>query len=363
MSSQRLPYVDWLRGLAVIVMIEAHVFDAWMRLPDRSLPQFTYARILGGWAAPAFLFLAGLSLTLSMERRRAAGASMAEVTRAGFGSGWRVLGYAFLVRTPSFLATGRLASLLKVDILNIMGLAMLAAVGLWRAATRPWLRAALLVAAAAGLSLATPFLRLAPWPALLPDALEAYLRPVPGKTSFSLFPWPGFVLAGAVAGVFMATLDGAERERRVMRWFGGAGAVACVAAFGLSLGPSPYADSRFWTSSPSFFLLRCGAQFVALAVAWQIAPWLSGTATRLRRVLTTMGTASFFVYWVHVELIYGVLGRPLRHRLTFSQTVLVYVAAVAAMYGLTRLKGRIQARWAGGRRFGPASAAVSGPSV
>ena len=29
----RRPYIDWARALAVLVMIEAHTFDAWTRLP------------------------------------------------------------------------------------------------------------------------------------------------------------------------------------------------------------------------------------------------------------------------------------------------------------------------------------------
>ncbi len=49
-------------------MIEAHTLDAWTRAADRSSTAFGYLIVLGGFAAPLFLWLAGLGLVLSAER-------------------------------------------------------------------------------------------------------------------------------------------------------------------------------------------------------------------------------------------------------------------------------------------------------
>ena len=65
---RRRRYIDWARGIAVLIMIEAHTLDAWTRPADRSSPAFGYLIILGGFAAPLFLWLAGLGLVLSAER-------------------------------------------------------------------------------------------------------------------------------------------------------------------------------------------------------------------------------------------------------------------------------------------------------
>ena len=35
-SVSRRGYLDWLRGVAVLIMVEAHLFDAWVRVIDRS---------------------------------------------------------------------------------------------------------------------------------------------------------------------------------------------------------------------------------------------------------------------------------------------------------------------------------------
>src|SRR5689334_25285150 len=64
----RLAYVDWARGIAVLLMIEAHTVDAWTRLAARNTIGFRNATVLGGFAAPLFLWLAGLGVALAAAR-------------------------------------------------------------------------------------------------------------------------------------------------------------------------------------------------------------------------------------------------------------------------------------------------------
>ena len=52
----RRGYLDWIRGIAVLIMIEAHVVDSWTSAPDRFSRAFASAMILGGFGAPLFLF-------------------------------------------------------------------------------------------------------------------------------------------------------------------------------------------------------------------------------------------------------------------------------------------------------------------
>ena len=63
------------------------------------------------------------------------------------------------------------------------------------------MQGALFAAAAAAISLLTPIVRATPLLAWLPDPIEWYFRPTPGPTNFTLFPWAGFVFAGAAVGV------------------------------------------------------------------------------------------------------------------------------------------------------------------
>ena len=69
----RRGYIDWLRGILVLIMIEAHTLDAWTRLDARQNGAYGWAMIVGGFGAPGFLFLAGIAIAcMSCERTRIA---------------------------------------------------------------------------------------------------------------------------------------------------------------------------------------------------------------------------------------------------------------------------------------------------
>ena len=73
-SSNRLAYLDWMRGLAVLIMLQGHVLEGWLRPEDRDTEWFWLSQFLGGLPAPIFLFLVGASLALVLDRMRAKGA-------------------------------------------------------------------------------------------------------------------------------------------------------------------------------------------------------------------------------------------------------------------------------------------------
>jgi len=50
-----------------------------------------------------------------------------------------------------------------------------------------------------------------------------------------------------------------------------------------------------------------------------------------------------FVYWIHVEMVYGVLSLPLHRSLTFGQAWAAMAALSLLLYGLVQLKQRT--RW------------------
>jgi hypothetical protein len=129
----RREYLDWLRGVAVLIMIEAHTLDSWTRMADRESPWYGKAIILAGFGAPLFLFLAGVALMLAAGSRIRKGLTIEQAARAAFRRGAWVFLLAFLFRLQSFLPGGAQfpRSLLKVDILNVMGVSMLmASIGL-----------------------------------------------------------------------------------------------------------------------------------------------------------------------------------------------------------------------------------------
>jgi len=129
----RRGYLDWLRGVAVLIMVEAHLFDAWVRVIDRSEHPYQWAMVVGGFSAPLFLFLAGVAMALAAGSRLRKGLTAPETAAVARRRGWQILGLAFLFRLQSFIISGGPfpETLLKVDILNVMGLSMVLAAVLW----------------------------------------------------------------------------------------------------------------------------------------------------------------------------------------------------------------------------------------
>jgi uncharacterized membrane protein len=335
----RRAYLDWLRGIAVLIMIEAHTVDAWTLASERGRVPFGYAIILGGFGAPIFLFLAGVAIALAAGGRVRKGATAAEAAAAARVRGWQIFALAFLFRFHSWALSGGapLDTMLKVDILNIMGLAMVGAASLWGAARRPAVRFVLLFGAAVVLAMLTPIVRAATWLAWVPDPVEWYLRPFPGRTTFTLLPWAGFLFAGAALGLLFDKVP----DRRIVAALAILGPATALLAYGASYLPAIYAQTNFWTSSPTFFFLRLGVLMAVVPLAYVLSralPVVSGP-------LEYFGRASLFVYWIHVEMVYGVMSAPLHKRLSLEGAVLALAVFTVFLFGVAKAKDALVARW------------------
>jgi uncharacterized membrane protein len=339
----RRGYLDWLRGIAVLIMIEAHAIDSWTLVSERARIPFGYAMILGGFGAPIFLFLAGAAIVLAAGSRVRKGAPAAEAAGAAQRRGWQIFGLAFLFRLQSYVLSGGapLGTLLKVDILNIMGLAMVGAAAAWGVATRDAWRATLLCAIAVALTMLTPIVRASSWLAVVPDPIEWYLRPFPGRTTFTIFPWAGFLFAGAALGVWLNQSRTPEAERRLILVLAIAGPAIGAAGYAASFLPPIYEQTNFWTSSPTFFFLRLGVLISLVPLAYAISSWLRPVNERLEY----FGRASLFVYWIHVEMVYGIVSAGIHRRLTFEQAVVAFALFSVFLFGVAKMKNWLVGRF------------------
>jgi len=342
--SDRKRYLDWLRGVGVLVMIQGHVIDSWTLAEDRRREAYHLISFVGGvGGAPLFLFLAGVALTLGAVARVKRGRTEAEAAALARRRGWQIFGLAFLFRLQSWIISGGPpSSLLKVDILNIIGLSMVAAAVIL-SIRRPW-RAALFAVAAVAFAMFTPLVRaLAPL-AALPDPLERYLRPVGTATAFTLFPWAGFLFAGCAVGLWLDTKTPRE-ERWVNHAVAVVGAVLVVAGYGASFLPAIYAQTDFWTSSPTFFFIRLGLLLMLVGVAYLWHTDRRGQSRVpmffTRAPLVELGRSSLFVYWIHVEMAYGILTTPLHRRLPLEQAYVGFLLFALMLYGLVKAKNRV----------------------
>jgi uncharacterized membrane protein len=349
-SGSRRAYIDWARGIAVLMMIEAHTTDAWTRAIEKKSVAYRDANIIGGFAAPMFLWLAGLAVVLSATRTAERTGSRAPAAAAIVRRGLEIFILAFLFRIQAFIVSpgNDLVTLFRVDILNIMGPSIAAAGVVWALASTPAARIALFAVLATACSMLTPIVRVSPLFDRWPVWVQWYLRPAGELTVFTLFPWAAFVFAGGAVGALLATARDERSERRVQAALALAGAALVALGFYTAGRPSIYRVSSFWTSSPTWFAIRLGILTVSLSVIYVLAALAERVGMRLRP-LERLGQHSLFVYWIHVELVYGYSSWLWRHRLPLWGTAIAYVLFCVLIYRAIGWRDRIVDSWRSGR--------------
>src|SRR5262245_3237555 len=74
-AAPRLDAVDWLRGVAVVLMIQAHGFDAWLDPAARVGFAWAVIRHLSGLPSRLFLLLVGVAIAIRFDKQIARGVS------------------------------------------------------------------------------------------------------------------------------------------------------------------------------------------------------------------------------------------------------------------------------------------------
>jgi hypothetical protein len=330
-STYRLQYLDWVRGLGALIMLQGHVFDSFLRTDLRDGSPFVFSQFVGGMPPAIFLFLTGVTLAFLMDSTERKGLPQLErwttaLSRSGY---LFFLAFAFRLQLWLFgLPGSQWKDLFKVDVLNCMGMSMalLSVMALFRTAERARLCAILgLVIAGAAPLVSQLDLAALPW------MVRAYL--VPDYRFFGFFPWGAYLAFGMSAGsIIRVTSD--ESMERVMQWaaiVGGALILTCQ--YFSSLPFSLYSRSEYWLNSPAQILTKLGVTLLAMAFLWT-----RYGARNSWSWVRQFGTTSLLVYWVHIELVYGRWFWYWKNGLTVAQTVGTAICVILLMLVLSTLK-------------------------
>src|SRR5437764_9750188 len=100
---KRLAYIDWMRGLACVLMFQTHCYDSWMS-PEakKSSSLIGWSRLGGTLPAPLFIFLAGVSFALVTEKLREKGIARNAIARQTIWRGAEIFGMGLLFRVQVF---------------------------------------------------------------------------------------------------------------------------------------------------------------------------------------------------------------------------------------------------------------------
>ncbi|MGB9448688.1 MAG: heparan-alpha-glucosaminide N-acetyltransferase domain-containing protein, partial [Candidatus Acidiferrum sp.] len=352
---KRLAYIDWMRGLACLLMFQTHCFDSWLR-PDLHDTQLYKLSQLGGTLpAPLFIFLAGVSFALVTEKLRQKGIAPAAIARQTILRGAEIFALGILFRIQEYALGYKWVpwtDLFRVDILNILGLSMIFMGALcWFTAApaisiarRRGILSALLVAAV--IALLTPPLWTTLRPKFLPWPLQTYINGMhtyhePQHWLFPIFPWCAFAFAGLAIGFLVFTDFARRRESLFFISLGFAGVTAILLSMLFDALPIHlYAVYDYWHSNPNFFLARCGVLLIILSLVYAWCRW--GFAQKGFSPAIQLGQTSLLVYWVHIEFVYGRFSILPKHGCSIPRAALglcvIFLAMLLLSIGRTRYK-------------------------
>jgi uncharacterized membrane protein len=305
----RLLFVDWLRAWALLVMIETHVFNAFLTTQIRRAGWFGVLNFVNGLVAPSFLFVSGFVFFVASQKRLEDLRSMGRPLWRQIGKAGMILAIGYIMHLPSYSPLRLFGGVspqewlwfYRVDVLHCISVTwvflMLSLVAfrsqLWQ---RIWFFACVLA-----LSALAPLAWSMEFRQLLPAPVAAYFNVKTGSL-FPVFPWSAFMLAGAVCASLFLSARRSSKERRLMA---GLTALGVVLTFAGRLLPPlrflPEAASTDWWADPRTFLLRLGLVLLLLG-----ACFLYGLVHCPRKsLLLDVSRESLFVYVAHLLLIYG----------------------------------------------------------
>lgn len=361
-KSGRWLALDLLRFVAVLLMVQGHVFTSLLDPSYSGERWLRHHNFVHGYTAPMFLFASGLAFGYTTFRAWRANTGWGPALAKRFGRyGWLlVIGYG--LHMPA-LALSRLVAIdaatlrqwLQVDVLQHIGVS-LALLQLLAIAVR---REAVFVAVVAALFVVVVFGAPLIWTAdvsWLPTPIAAYVNASTGSL-FPLVPWAGFTYAGllvAYAARAVSASDALGRPSHALAW--------PLLALTVSLFVLPIALNRaglqlygahdFWKTDPYYFFFRL-ANVLAVLTAWCFVEkladergWLEegsaggktrvGTALSLVRVV---GAESLLIYVAHLLFLHGsVLFHGFEHHsgrtLSLSQASALSLLLLVAMVGL-----------------------------
>jgi uncharacterized membrane protein len=309
-KAHRIVFLDLLRALAVIMMVEGHTIDALLLNEYRSYDYlgFKIWQFARGMTAPIFLLTAG---TVFIYLLRSTDLPFRDNPRVAKGvkRALLLLAAGYLLRFPSTSITGifsasdeQLRAFWTVDALQSIGVGILLL--LLAAFLSEKLRLndfAIFLGGGLFFFVCAPFCELINWNEWLPAPIAAYFYSGSGSL-FPLFPWAGYMMFGGMLGAYLARMGDQFEPFKSSRKLLVAG-VALLALYYYAghLKAAGYGSARFWAYSHDLALLRLGSVLLLLVLVML----LSAKVRAVPQTLLAVGRRTLPIYLLHLVILYG----------------------------------------------------------
>ncbi|HEY6906860.1 MAG TPA: heparan-alpha-glucosaminide N-acetyltransferase domain-containing protein, partial [Ignavibacteriaceae bacterium] len=351
----RFIFIDLLRGWALIIMIEVHIFNAFILPPLKETNWFEVLNFVNGLVAPAFLFVSGFAFVISSERkidelRKYRIYFWNKLIRIGliFLAGYSLhLPYFSLSKTINESSSGQIMAWLNVDILQCIAAGLLLLLFLRIFIKKEDVFYGLLIAIVVLISIVSPIIWNTDFGNILPLLFADYFNRMYGSF-FPLFPWLFFLFTGAVFSKFYIKSRNENREKIFIKKLFLLSLILILLGhlFFSHLFNTPIFSIR---PNPLFLYQRLGYVLVLASFFWYYA----NKRNTGKSFVLDISRESLLTYWLHLEVIYSKVwnGKSLEEIVNNEFSTMECVAAtlllIAGMVIVAKLWGGFKKKYSG----------------
>ncbi|MHB8905958.1 MAG: heparan-alpha-glucosaminide N-acetyltransferase domain-containing protein [Melioribacteraceae bacterium] len=349
----RALFIDLLKGMALIIMIEVHVVNELLAPALKETWWFARLNFINGLVAPSFSFASGLVFVLSLQKgidqlRTFGKEFWRKVSRIGliFFVGYSLhIPYYSLTKILANPTQSNLESLYTVDILQLIstGLIFLLLARIFIKSENRFYNFSLIVTAI--ILIISPLTWKIDFAQYMPLFFANYFNKMHGSL-FPGFPWWAFVFSGAYVAKYYIKAKQNSTEKEFAKKLIILGAVFYFISVIVQyfLFPAELANFR---PNPFFFFERFGVILFALGVFW----FYLQKKENYKSLILDVSRESLLIYWVHLQLIYREIlwGKSLiqisEKNYNLLQCLIVTAILIVLMLALAKVWGNLKGRY------------------
>jgi len=351
-KKERLIFIDLMRAFAVLQMVQGHTINSLLSPEYRTIESGFYYiwHTIRGFTAPIFMFTSGLAFTYLLRSANLPFMQNPRVIK-GLKRVGLLLFLAYILRFPisqvfdlSSINYNQWLVFYTVDALHIIGM------GLFFVIILSFIGEKFKISDNITFTIAALFFFLLAPSVLTSNAFDKFPPIIRGfftdryGSLFPLFPWAGYVMAGAILGSFIANNKEFVKSRVFsynLVFYGSL--FVSLSAIISQLSIHGLIEDKYWVEIIKLVLLRTG---VVISL-YGIATIIEKKMTYCPKIVKLLGANTLFIYVAHLMVLYGFMFFPgfdriYGNQLNSTTSLISAIAMLALMIGMVKANTKLK---------------------
>lgn len=308
--TNRVPSLDFARIFAMLMMIAGHTFFSLINpysVDTNSFP-WNWWEFARGATAPIFLTVSGIAQVFANKRDQFGKIPTTTVTKR-IKTSLMLIGTGYLLMFPAdkiydipFIPSQYLTGFFAVNILQLIGFTLLLVILIFRMTRTDKQLFVSSLTIGIVLVLLTPISQLVNWFEVLPYAFANYID-YRGGSYFGIFPFSAYVFLGVAFGTILKKIPSEQRIDFINKKSLIAIPIFFLAGVLIHTFEYPYIKNLFSPYRASLGMIFYRYSIVALVFV--LTGIVAKKLTNFHHYFTFFGQKAFYVYILHIFILYG----------------------------------------------------------